>query len=319
MGTPTHVPIKRCGPANAAQAAGAASITEKPALTVPFHSSARRCPARCSGTAARPAAPRPARRPGRGTASPSAAPRRPRLPRRRGSSSPPRPTRSARTTRARVQHEDRLLVAGAERRQPRRHAAPARSSRRRPPACPRPAGRPPRAAPRRRPGARSGTHGSAEPRRARSENPAAIACPPPVARMPAWRAAIDRRAEVDARAPTGRSPWPIPSAMPATQAGRLNRSLIRPATMPTTPGCQPSPLDQQRGAPGLQPAPRRPARRRRASPASTSWRWRFTASSRSARARASAAILAQQQPQPEIGLADPPAGVDARAQRRSRR
>ena len=93
-GPPSH------GQAATAQA-GAASVMMKPGFTAPFHSSARRCPARCSGTRSGPATPRPTRHPAPGTASPSTAGRRPRLRRRRGSPSTSRPTRSARTTRAR--------------------------------------------------------------------------------------------------------------------------------------------------------------------------------------------------------------------------
>ena len=66
--------------------------------------------------------------------------------------------------------------------------------------------------------------------------------------------------------------------MPATQAGRLKRSLIRPATMPTTPGCQAGPLTTSVACPC--PACASAARSASSSiAASTSWRCRFTASS----------------------------------------
>ena len=73
-----------------------------------------------------------------------------------------------------------------------------------------------------------------------SENPAAIAWPPPVSSIPACRAAITAAPR---SMPVTDRPLPLamPSASAATQAGRLNRSLIRPAMMPTTPGCQSTP------------------------------------------------------------------------------
>ena len=40
-------------------------------------------------------------------------------------------------------------------------------------------------------------------------------------------------------------PRPMPPSKPATKAGLAKRSFSRPATIPTTPGCQPSPRHQQ--------------------------------------------------------------------------
>ena len=43
-------------------------------------------------------------------------------------------------------------------------------------------------------------------------------------------------------------PRPMPPSKPATKAGLPKRSFRRPATMPTTPGCQPSPATRMKGA-----------------------------------------------------------------------
>ena len=101
---------------------------KNPALTVPFHSSARRCPARCSGSPPR-ASSACRQRPVIGAEQHRLQPR-----------PPPSPSTKARIVlrllpdpvgphhpRAR-QHQHRLLVARPERRQPRRAAAPDRSS-----------------------------------------------------------------------------------------------------------------------------------------------------------------------------------------------
>jgi len=51
-------------------------------------------------------------------------------------------------------------------------------------------------------------------------------------------------------------PLPMPPSKPATKAGLAKRSFRRPATMPTTPGCQPSPSTSRKGAfSGRRPAP----------------------------------------------------------------
>ena len=78
----------------------------------------------------------------------------------------------------------------------------------------------------------------------------------------------------------------MPSVIPATQAGRLKRSRSRPAMIPTTPACQPSPATSSTARPASICAS--PSRRAASSTeASTPWRWRFTASSASAMSRAS--------------------------------
>ena len=73
-----------------------------------------------------------------------------------------------------------------------------------------------------------------------SESPAAILCPPPFSIAPViaslWMLA-PRSTPGTERA----EPLPAPDSNPMTTAGRLNRSFRRAATMPTTPGCQPSP------------------------------------------------------------------------------
>ena len=80
----------------------------------------------------------------------------------------------------------------------------------------------------------------------------------------------------------------MPAVMPATQAGRLNFSLTRPATMPTTPGCQPSAAISSTAWPALTCASAIAIAVPSISP-STSCRRLFTSSSFSAMARASIA------------------------------
>ena len=286
----------------------------KPGFTAPFHSSARRCPARCSGT-------------------PSARQQRLRQRALAGAEQhrlQPRPAALALDERA----DRRRLRGRRDRRAPRgraaapasaprcrrrtapaaRAGAPVPSSLRAPRACPPPTDPPRSAAAPRRPGARSGRRGTSASRAGGSENPAAIGWPPPVVRIPAWRAAITAAPR---SSPVTERPDPLarPSAIPATQAGRLNRSLIRPATMPTTPGCQAGTAHHQRRMPlrRLRSAAARSASSSIA--ASTSWRWRFTASSVAASVAASTGSSHSSSAQPEIGLGDPPGGVDARAER----
>ena len=100
----------------------------------------------------------------------------------------------------------------------------------------------------RRPGARGGSRAAARARPAASVSPAAMAWPPP---------AISRPLSLAASTAAPRStplidrpePLPVPSSSSAmTIAGRPKRSLIRPATIPITPGCQPRPMTMITGA-----------------------------------------------------------------------
>ena len=122
---------------------------------------------------------------------------------------------------------------------------------------------------------------------------------------------VDGRAQVDARHRAARGDAAAVRPAPTTTAGRRKRSTRRLATMPTTPGCQPSPAAHSSG-------PRSPAAAMRASALSSTacsiaWRSRLSASSRCASCCASAGSSVGQQPGAEVGLADPAAGVDARA------
>ena len=198
-------------------------------------------------TRRRRAAPAPAARPWRGSRSPSGAPPPPSPSTKARTELPSLPTRSARTTRARVQHEDRLLVARRRRGPAARSAAPVATVAPARRACPPPRGRRHRAARRQRRAARPGRHGT-RPRAPPRQREAGRHRMPAAGHQQAGLARGDHRgAEIHARRPTGRSPWPARPPAPATQAGRLNFSLMRPATMPTTPGCQPSPRHQQHG------------------------------------------------------------------------
>ena len=117
--------------------------------------------------------------------------------------------------------------------------------------------------------------------------------------------------------PAGRTPGSTgPTRCPASPssaistAGRWWRSAIREATIPITPGCQPSPASTYAGA---RARARPPAPRRRTGSASpTSRRSAFTASSSAAIARARAGVLGQQQLEPGVGAVQPPGGVDPR-------
>ena len=80
-------------------------------------------------------------------------------------------------------------------------------------------------------------------------------------------------------------PLPSPPAKPITTAGRPKASLSRAATMPTTPGCQPSAAAQTSGPSA--PRARTCASAAARTPASMSRRSAFSRSSRSARAAAS--------------------------------
>ena len=89
-------------------ASGDVGYHESTRQPMPFHSSARKCPARCSGAPSERASNASGNRTRRapGTTSPSTVAHRPHPPRTRGSSRLRGPTRSARTTRARDQHEE---------------------------------------------------------------------------------------------------------------------------------------------------------------------------------------------------------------------
>ena len=94
-------------------------------------------------------------------------------------------------------------------------------------------------------------NGSSPP--AASVSPAAIACPPPATSSPlsfaASTAAPKSTPEIDRP-----EPLPPPSSVSAiTIAGRPKRSLMRPATMPITPWCQPEFITVMTAAP-LNPA-----------------------------------------------------------------
>ena len=78
-----------------------------------------------------------------------------------------------------------------------------------------------------------------------SVSPAAIAWPPPAISRPLSLAASTAapRSTPEIERP---EPLPLPSSPSAmTMAGRPKRSLMRPATMPITPGCQPRAHDRQ--------------------------------------------------------------------------
>ncbi len=98
-----------------------------------------------------------------------------------------------------------------------------------------------------------------------------------------------------------------------TITGRRQRSRRRPATMPMTPGCQPSAATTITGAWGSKFDDCSTSRiAASVISRSTSLRWAFSASSSRASAIASSGIVGRQQARAEVGAADAPAGVDAR-------
>ena len=125
-----------------------------------------------------------------------------------------------------LQHQHRLLVAGAERRQPRQLLRQfRRAARHRQRALHQQIGRR-RATPPPPPAARPGTRGTPPAAPRARENPAAIGCPPPVVSMPAWRAAITARAEVE---PGHRAAGALGHAVgDAGHAGRAVEALLDP-------------------------------------------------------------------------------------------
>ena len=122
-----------------------------------------------------------------------------------------------------------------------------------------------------------------------------------------------RRTQIE---PGTERPEPLasPSAIPATQAGRLKRSLIRPATMPTTPGCHAGPLTTSVACPlaaCASAARMRIVQHRRLDLLALA----VHRIEHGGQRRRLHRVLAQQQAQAQIGLGDAPGGIDARAQR----
>ena len=85
--------------------------------------------------------------------------------------------------------------------------------------------------------------------RAATVRPAAMAWPPPGQQQPASQAACTARPRFtpgcDRPEPL---PTPVAGSTPMTTTGLRQRSRSRPATMPTTPGCQSSPATTMHGA-----------------------------------------------------------------------
>ena len=133
-------------------------------------------------------------------------------------------------------------------------------------------------------------------------------CPPPRPISPsrASRATAAPRSTPPTERP---EPLPSPPSKPITTAGRPKASLSRAATIPTTPGCQPSPAAQTSGpsAPRPPPAPRRHPHRRLDLPPLGVQR----VQPRRQRRRL-VRVVGGEEPRPEVGDADPPAGVDPR-------
>ena len=104
-------------------------------------------------------------------------------------------------------------------------------------------------------------------------------------------------------------PRPMPPSKPATKAGLPKRSFSRPATMPTTPGCQPSPDTRMNGALACVAASAMASSR---ICFSIAWRSRLCRSSCSGEFAGLLAVARGQQIDAQRRAPDAAAGIDAR-------